>query len=330
MSWSQHFEKIKDIFRDFSELITEFDHEKNESTKEKLKDEANETNFNLNQEYENLNEEIRDNFDKSIYDVELKFEKLRKSYNEAKEKGFLESGEKSSDEKFGVGGTVANYYSTINERAKQFANMLSTPPSTPKLTPSKKEKDFLPMPLPLDPEDKKEIEKMIENPEMKAQIIDKIMKAFPSFKKEQLDSLSVKDLLKISITLGFDFSNLNLLKAPENATKEVKELAQNLENLKREREIQEDSNPSSVKRSNAYLDFMKEFRKENAGKFDAKIMMKEGAKSYYEQKNGGCSQIEPSQCKPKKKSKISTNNYDHVFVKEEAKKTRYNNSIEPK
>ena len=52
--------------------------------------------------------------------------------------------------------------------------------------------------------------------------------------------MSVKDLLEISITLGFDFSNLNRLKAPENASKEVKELTQNLENLKREREIQEE------------------------------------------------------------------------------------------
>ena len=114
------------------------------------------------------------------------------------------------------------------------------PGHTPKqviVTPKKgKTQQFSPMPLPLDPEDKEEIEKMIENPEMKTQIINKIMKAFPSFKKDQLDALSVKDLLEISITLGFDFSNLNRLKAPENASNEVKELAQNLENLKRERD----------------------------------------------------------------------------------------------
>ena len=117
-----------------------------------------------------------------------------------------------------------------------------TPFSTPSKTPKKKGNvaDFSPMPLPLDPEEKKEIEKMIENPEMKTQIVDRIMKAFPSFKREKLDALSVKDLLEISITLGFDFSNLNKLKAPENASNEVKELAQNLENLKREREIQEE------------------------------------------------------------------------------------------
>ena len=330
-----------------------------------------------------------------------------------------------------------------------------TPFSTPSKTPKKKGKvaDFSPMPLPLDPEEKKEIEKMIENPEMKNQIVDRIMKAFPSFKREQLDALSVKDLLEISITLGFDFSNLNKLKSPENASNEVKELAQNLENLKREREIQEEfkrlqdrvqgeqavtnkekrekllseaaeiikenlrdkkstkvktaklqpsksqkkpkinsieekyiesikksqpeskiqlneqqvlglgfsleqnldliknsdigvtdmqskskpskkSNPSSKKvnpvsvkrenplskRANPFLEFMKEFRKENAGNFDAKTMMKEGAKAWNEQKNGGRSQATPSQCKPKTKSKISRYNYDHVFVKDEAKK----------
>jgi len=93
------------------------------------------------------------------------------------------------------------------------------------------------MPLPLKPKDKKEIEKIIEDPQMKSQIIDKIMKAFPTFQRDQLDALSVKDLLEISITLGFDFSNLNRLKAPENASSDVKELAQNLENLKREREL---------------------------------------------------------------------------------------------
>eukprot|EP01080_Neovahlkampfia_damariscottae_P001094 gene1094-10611_t len=367
------------------------------------------------------------------YESKITIDELKKSIisdlNEIKK--YLDE----SSKKFKVDGVIFGYKSIIEKREKEFERML--PSSTPS-SPNKKPNIS---PLPIDPDDKKKIEKMIENPEMKAQIIDKIMKAFPSFKKEQLDSLSVKDLLEISITLGFDFSNLNRLKAPENATKEVKELAQNLENLKREREIQEEfsrlknriqgeesmtnkekkekllsdaaeiikenlrdkksakkssqisklvktpkpkinqieekyiesikkskpkgkiqlneqqvlglgfsleqnldliknsdigltpatetlkkkSNPSSVKseisrKENPFLLFMKEFRKENAGKFDAKTMMKEGAKAYKEQKNGGCSQIEPSQCKPKKKSKISTYNYDHVFVKEEAKK----------
>eukprot|EP01080_Neovahlkampfia_damariscottae_P012914 gene12914-7425_t len=270
---------------------------------------------------------------------------------------------KNSKEKFDVNSTIANYYSTINERAKQFANMLSTPPSTPMLTPKKKGKDFEPMPLPLDPEDKKEIEKMIENPEMKAQIIDKIMKAFPSFKKEQLDSLSVKDLLEISITLGFDFSEEAItakekkekilsdaaeilkekfrnkksakkssqtsVKTPKPKINQIEEkyiesikkskpkgkiqlneqqvlglgflLEQNLDLIKNSdigvTEMQtkptkkstpvsaKKENPSS-KRKNPFLEFMKEFRKENAGKFDAKMMMKEGAKAYNEQKNG--------------------------------------------
>ena len=43
---------------------------------------------------------------------------------------------------------------------------------------------------------------------MKSQIIDKIMKVFPIFKKNQLNILNVKDFLKISITLKFDFSKL--------------------------------------------------------------------------------------------------------------------------
>ena len=66
------------------------------------------------------------------------------------------------------------------------------------------------------------------------------MKAFPTFQKDQLDALSVKDLLEMLITLGFDFNNFNRLKASENASSDVKELAQILENLKKEREIQEE------------------------------------------------------------------------------------------
>ena len=66
------------------------------------------------------------------------------------------------------------------------------------------------------------------------------MKAFPTFQRDQLNALSAKDLLEISITLGFNFSNFNKLKASKNASSDVKELAQNLENLKREREIQEE------------------------------------------------------------------------------------------
>ena len=287
---------------------------------------------------------------------------------------------------FGKTGALVNLHGKLVNRAKEMSRIVAeksgdspfkTPMSTPSKTPKKKGKvsDFSPMPLPLDPEEKKEIEKMIENPEMKNQIVDKIMKAFPSFKREQLDALSVKDLLEISITLGFDFSNLNKLKAPENASNEVKELAQNLENLKREREIQEEfkrlqdrvqgeeakttqekkekllknaakiikqklpkeepfkvkipkksteksdaiikkhvkdllaaGNVSleenfadikaadfgaipavktkkqkknlSTKKSNPFLEFMKDFRKQNQGKFDSKSMMKEGGKAW--------------------------------------------------
>ena len=109
-----------------------------------------------------------------------------------------------------------------------------------KKTKERKELDFEPMSLLLKPKDKKEIEKIIEDPQMKSQIIDKIMKAFSIFQKDQLNTLSIKNLLKISITLKFNFSNLNRLKAPENASNDIKEFAQNLENLKREREIQEE------------------------------------------------------------------------------------------
>jgi len=137
---------------------------------------------------------------------------------------------KNLKEKFKVEGTVANYSSKISEKAKQFTNMLNTPPSTPMLTLSKKTKekkglDFEPMPLSLKLKDKKEIEKIIEDPQMKSQIIDQIMKAFPTFQKDQLDTLSIKNLSKISITLRFNFSNLNRLKAPKNANNDIKELA---------------------------------------------------------------------------------------------------------
>ena len=287
-SWDDLFEKIKQMFQEFSESITKYDREKDDEEKVQLRDEITELYNLLSELYEKLDEEISDDFDKMIYDAELRFEKLKKLYNDAKNKGYLDKGAKpgkaehdelkkifkygenisieelknsmihdlneinkfikNSKDKFKVDGTVANFSSKINERTAQFSKMLDTPPSTPMLTPSKKTKkgkgpDFEPMPLPMKLEDKKEIEKIIEDPQMKSQIIDKIMKAFPTFKKDQLDALSVKDLLEISITLGFDFSKLtdfNRLKASNNASKEVKELAQNLENLKREREIQKE------------------------------------------------------------------------------------------
>ena len=94
---------------------------------------------------------------------------------------------------FGPKGILVNLHEQVENRARQMSRIVAEKPSdtpfkTPFSTPSKTPKkgkipDFSPMPLPLDPEDKKEIEKMIENPEMKAQIVNKIMKAFPSSKR---------------------------------------------------------------------------------------------------------------------------------------------------
>ena len=129
---------------------------------------------------------------------------------------------------------------------------------------------------------------MLENPEMKNQLIDKIVKSYPTFKKDQLDALDTKDLLEISVVLGFNFNQMNKLKAPENATQEVKDLAQNLENIKREREIQDEFKKlKGVRKENSYLTFMKGFRQQNAGKYEAKLMMKEGAKAWNLAKSAG-------------------------------------------
>ena len=76
---------------------------------------------------------------------------------------------------FGPKGILVNLHEQVENRARQMSRILREKPSDIlqntlallKNTKKSKIPDFSPMPLPLDPEEKKEIEKMIENPEMK-------------------------------------------------------------------------------------------------------------------------------------------------------------------
>eukprot|EP01080_Neovahlkampfia_damariscottae_P000763 gene763-9014_t len=273
---------MQDLYAEFSKSITEYDKENDVDERKNLLEKITELHDKIVEELDTLGGDVGENYNDLKDVLASRYKYLDEKYDDVQGKGYFNYGEREGkkereeiktlfelsnenltnttlknravdkldalndyiakfESNFGKKGVLVDLHSKLENRAKEIP--FKTPFSTPSKTPKKgKTGDFSPMPLPLDPEDKKEIEKMIENPEMKAQIIDKIMKAFPSFKKEQLDSLSVKDLLEISITLGFDFSNFGKLRAPENATKEVKELAQNLENLKREREIQEEFN----------------------------------------------------------------------------------------
>eukprot|EP01080_Neovahlkampfia_damariscottae_P012036 gene12036-5433_t len=66
------------------------------------------------------------------------------------------------------------------------------------------------------------------------------MRRHPDLKVEDLNTMSKDDLIEIGRTLGINLLDLNVLKAPANATKEQKELIQNLENLRRKRNIQQE------------------------------------------------------------------------------------------
>jgi hypothetical protein len=88
--------------------------------------------------------------------------------------------------------------------------------------------------MPTEPEEKERVAKMIvENPEFKIGLVDKITKVYPDIKKDDLIKLETKDLLEISLVLGFNPNEINKIRAPENATKETKELATNLDNIRR-------------------------------------------------------------------------------------------------
>ena len=74
----------------------------------------------------------------------------------------------------------------------------------------------------------------------KEDLIKVIMRRHPNLKKEDLNSMSVEDLIQISHQLGVNLLDLNILKVPKNATKEEKELIENLENIRRQREVEEE------------------------------------------------------------------------------------------
>ena len=74
----------------------------------------------------------------------------------------------------------------------------------------------------------------------KDELIAIIKNRLPDTNVEDLKKLTHEDLIQISSSIGVNLLDLNALKLPANATKEQKELVQNLENIRRERKIQEE------------------------------------------------------------------------------------------
>ena len=71
-------------------------------------------------------------------------------------------------------------------------------------------------------------------------LIEIIKKRLPDANVEDLKKLSYEDLMQVSTTIGINLLDLNTLKLPANAYKDQKELVENLENIRRERKIQEE------------------------------------------------------------------------------------------
>eukprot|EP01080_Neovahlkampfia_damariscottae_P003340 gene3340-5888_t len=217
----------------------------------------------------------------------------------------------------------------------------------------------------------------------KEDLIKVIMRRHPSLKKEDLNSMSVEDLIQISHQLGVNLLDLNILKVPKNATKEEKELIENLENIRRQREVEaefkklksqidndevksekertdqnlktaakslikkptykpdrvntkkmenkkpkdekkieravakilKDDTPviklndeqiqgmGKMKKSNPYMEFLKDFRKKNAGMYDNKEMLKQEGNAWNMLKGGCGCQIDIEGGSSMKKSK---------------------------
>ena len=92
--------------------------------------------------------------------------------------------------------------------------------------------------IPLSSIDKEALKKTLK----KEDLINVIMRRLPEAKRGDLEAMSIEDLIAASHELKINLWDLNALKVPKNATKEQKELIQNLEELRREREVQSEFN----------------------------------------------------------------------------------------
>ena len=83
-SWDFKFDEIKSSFKEFSETITEYDQEKDEATKELIRDDIIDIYDKLVDKYNELLNEIKDNFVKKMYDLDQQFKFLKDLYTKAK------------------------------------------------------------------------------------------------------------------------------------------------------------------------------------------------------------------------------------------------------
>eukprot|EP01080_Neovahlkampfia_damariscottae_P007871 gene7871-12340_t len=203
----------------------------------------------------------------------------------------------------------------------------------------------------------------------KEDLIKVIRRRHPNLKKEDLNSMFVEDLIQINHQLGVNLLDLNILKVPKNATKEEKELIENLENIRRQREVEaefkklksqidndevksekertdqnlktaakslikkavakilKDDTPviklndeqiqgmgkdgalaradplGKMKKSNPYMEFLKDFKEKNAGMYNNKEMLKQAGHAWNMLKGGCDCQIDIEGGSSMKKSK---------------------------
>jgi len=88
--------------------------------------------------------------------------------------------------------------------------------------------------------------KLIEaNPAIRTDLISSITKSFPSVDKRALGDMKTEDLIETSLALGMmnisQLQNIDRIQAPSTATQQQVELAKTLENLRRQRELDDET-----------------------------------------------------------------------------------------
>eukprot|EP01080_Neovahlkampfia_damariscottae_P009104 gene9104-1197_t len=125
---------------------------------------------------------------------------------------------------------ISNLDLTFKNRYKDLQRIIgeiSPEPSSEK--PKPKEPD-----VPLPSTDVETLKKSLK----KEDLINVIMRRLPEAKRSDLEAMTIDDLILASHDIGINLYDLNVLKVPKNASKEQRDLISNLEELRREREIQ--------------------------------------------------------------------------------------------
>eukprot|EP01080_Neovahlkampfia_damariscottae_P012649 gene12649-6551_t len=260
-----------DDFNEFDKLITYYEKENDVDNKKDIADKIIEIDFDIDEKIKQMDDlltEVDNNIDsitkELINDVDLILLNKAFSENAAKSEsvpdeaiGFVDYFSdiiKMPDaEKLGEKKKYKKYLNFIKDILQNFRKDFYEPIKTNfKLLVSefkKRRNDMVQYRNENNNDNKKpklEPEKKLTNEELKTiketlpkeDLIKVIIRRHPNLKKEDLNSMSVEDLIQISHQLGVNLLDLNILKVPKNATKEEKELIENLENIRRQREIE--------------------------------------------------------------------------------------------